>query len=331
MSNRQDSRDKEALPKEGGVGGERSGFSGQERFLQKKLRLAKGVLGFETLWPRIWLPFSVCGVFVLLSAFEAWPYLPPRVHLGLLWAFGGALALSFIPLLLWRRPSREKALARLEKASALEHRPLTAFNDTLSQSNASPEMQALWNAHRTQVAASLRNLKAGAPHPRIDKYDPFALRFALILMLIAVAAWTSTDLTGRVKAAFKVPEIPPSADFRLDAWITPPAYTRKEPIVLANGTLSSASQESIAVPAGSTLTVKINGADALRYTVSLASDGAAAAIECDGTVERQFRRICAKAGSAGHAQHQTALWLGEILGADRCAGHASKNLLCRAD
>ncbi len=284
MSNRQDSHDKEALLKEGGVGRERSAFSEQERFLQKKLRLANRVLGFEALWPRIWLPFSVCGVFILLSAFEAWPYLPPRLHLGLLWAFGGALALSLIPLLLWRRPSRENALKRLEKASALDHRPLAAFNDTLSQSDASPETEALWNAHRAKVAASLRSLKAGAPHPRIDKYDPFALRFALILMLVVVAAWTSTDLKGRIKAAFKVPEIPPSADFRLDAWITPPAYTRKEPIVLANGTLSSTGQDSITVPAGSTLTVKINGADALRYTVSLASAGAAATVERIGAV-----------------------------------------------
>jgi uncharacterized protein (TIGR02302 family) len=242
--------------------------SPEERLLERKVRAANRALLFEKLWPRVWLPLSISGVFVLLSAFEVWQLLPPRIHLGLLWGFGIAFVLSLLPLLFWRRPSRENSYARLEEASALDHRPLTAFNDTLSQEELAPETAALWGAHRARVAQSLSKLKSGTPNPRVDRYDPFALRAALVLMLVAVAAWASSDLAGRVRAAFTVPEIPVGADFRIDAWISPSPYTRKEPFVLANGSLSNG-KDSVAVPQGSILTVKINGSGADRYRVAL--------------------------------------------------------------
>jgi uncharacterized protein (TIGR02302 family) len=243
--------------------------SPEERFLERKVREARRALLFEKLWPRVWLPLGVCGVFVLLSAFEVWQLLPPRVHLGLLWAFGAALGLSVLPLLFWKRPPREKSLVRIEKASALDHRPLTAYNDSLSQEAVSSETAALWQAHRARAAKSLAKLKAGPARPRIDRHDPFALRALLVLMLVAVAAWTSSELPARVRAAFQVPEIPfGGPGFRIDAWISPPPYTRKEPFVLPSG---AAPGETVSVPQGSVLTVKINGSGANDYRVSLAS------------------------------------------------------------
>ncbi len=242
--------------------------SPEERLLEKKVRAANRALLVEKLWPRIWLPLAVIGVFVLLSAFEVWQLLPPRLHLALLWAFGLASILSLVPLASWKRPTREKSYERLEHASGLDHRPVTAFNDTLSQDGASPETTALWEAHRARASESLRKLRAGAPNPRVDIHDPYALRAALILMLVAVAGWGSGDLGSRLRAAFIVPEIPPGADLRIDAWISPPPYTRKEPFVLANGSLSQG-KDITAVPYGSVLTVKINGPDAGRYSVVL--------------------------------------------------------------
>jgi uncharacterized protein (TIGR02302 family) len=250
---------------EDGVSGKQAASAPERRLLESKVRAASRALLFEKLWPRVWLPLAIAGVFVLLSAFEVWQLLPPRVHSILLEAFGAAFALSFLPLLFWRRPSREKSFARLEKASALDHRPLTAFNDTLLQENPSPETLTLWKAHRSRAAQALKKLKAGAPHPRIDKYDPFALRAALLLMLLAAGIWAWDDLGSRVQAAFTVPEIPASAGVRVDAWISPPDYTKKEPFVLAD----KPGKEAIAVPQGSAVTVKINAPDAAGYQVTL--------------------------------------------------------------
>ncbi len=240
----------------------------EDRLIEGKLRAANRALLLEKLWPRVWLPLSVAGVFVLLSVFEVWQLLPPRMHLSVLIIFGVAFACSLVPLFIWRRPSRDRALARLEQASALAHRPLTALNDTLLQDNPSAETLALWHAHRLRAAQEIKKLKAGPARPRIDKYDPFALRAALLLVLIAAGSWAWGDLGSRVRAAFVVPEIPAGAGFRIDAWISPPEYTRKEPFVLAQGT----GKEAVPVPQGSVLTVKINAPGAAGYRVAL-NDG----------------------------------------------------------
>ncbi len=278
---------------EGTAAAAKPASSPEERLLERKVRAASLTLLFERLWPRAWLPAAVAGVFVLLSVFEVWPLLPPRVHLGLLWAFGAAFALSFLPLLLWRRPAREASFARLEKASALEHRPLTAFNDTLLQENPTPETQALWQAHRARAAHALKHLTAGAPHARIDKYDPFALRAALLLMLVVAGSWAWGDLGARLRAAFTVPEVPAGSGFRIDAWISPPPYTRKEPFVLPDA--ASKGHEAIAVPAGSQLTVKINGPDAAGYSVAVQEGGSTQALEpasqAGGTYAEYTRKI----------------------------------------
>jgi Domain of unknown function (DUF4175) len=55
------------------------------------------------------------------------------------------------------------------------------------------------------------------------------------------------------------------ANFRVDAWVTPPAYTGKPPIILAGihpgetARAADAASESVTVPAGSTLVVRATG------------------------------------------------------------------------
>ena len=185
--------------------------SQEERLLERKVRAAVADAAIREALAAHLAAYRRCRVFFLLSVFEAAARsLPPRVHFGLLWAFGVAFALSFLPLLFWRGPAREAALSRLEKASALEHRPLTAFNDTLLQKNPAPETLALWEAHRARAARGLKRSKAGAPHARTDKYDPFALRAALVLLLAAACSWAWGDLGARLQTAFTVPEAPAS-------------------------------------------------------------------------------------------------------------------------
>jgi uncharacterized protein (TIGR02302 family) len=279
----------------------------ERRLLEGKVRAARRALLFEKLWPRVWLPLAIAGVFVLLSVFEVWQLLPPRVHSGLLLAFGAIFALSLLPLLFWRTPSREKSFARLEKASALDHRPLTAFNDTLPEKNPSPETLALWKAHRIRAAQALKKLKAGAPHPRIDKYDPFALRAALLLMLIAAGAWAWEDFGSRVRAAFAVPEAPAGAGVRIDAWISPPEYTRKEPFLLAD----TRGAEAVPVPQGSALTVKINAPDAAGYQVTL-GDG-----KEGQTLEPSGQSGMAYAEFTQSVEHSATLSVRRSFGAER--------------
>ena len=241
--------------------------------LDRKVQRARLVLILDRLWPALWLPAGVIGVFIVLSLFGLWPLLPFEIHRGLLWAFGIALLLSLVPLIRIRWPDRAEALRRLEAAAGLPHRPATSYHDTLAGQPASAATSRLWTAHRERMSRLFSRLKAGWPYPRVDRSDPFALRALLLLLLAIGFIANSEDAGDRIKSAFllKSNVLPSSA--RLDAWITPPVYTGKAPIMVADGsrqkTEGEKPQTRFAVPEQSELTVRINHSEAAKFSLRI--------------------------------------------------------------
>jgi Domain of unknown function (DUF4175) len=211
-------------PDQASTGGDRSrnaplAACGQQR-LRRKMALARLSLAFERFWPRAWGALAVAGLFVLFSALDLWPHLPARAHLALLWGLGFAFAVTVARALMIKRPTHQEAFERLERASALPHRPLTAVSDHLSDETVSPEALVLWRAHQKSMQSALQNLKAGAPNPPINESDPYALRAALILALCVAIVASFHDLRGKIASAFDVPDIATGGDFR------PPTRTK---------------------------------------------------------------------------------------------------------
>lgn len=250
--------------------------TGAEGQLARKISQARRVILAERIWPRVWLPLGVAGVFVLISLFGLWQWLPRDVHQALLWAFAIAFAVSLVPLIRVRAPTHEEALRRLEARSGVPHRPASAFKDTLAGEPAGAAL-LLWRAHRRRLAALVGRLRPGAPHPRTDTYDPFALRAALILLLAVAVLAHRNELGPRLRAAFTLAPSVPSAELRVDAWITPPVYTRLPPVMLASGPLAAVSRDGgekvWEVPEGSELSIRVNNAPADTLTLHVAADG----------------------------------------------------------
>src|SRR5262249_37307583 len=100
----------------------------------------------------------------------------------------------------------------------------------------------------------------------LARRDRFALRAALVVALVACFAIAGADAPGRLAQAMEptLPRATPAPATELQAWITPPAYTRLAPIFLKTdgGTVS--------VPTGSQLPVSITGGDG---TPSLSLNG----------------------------------------------------------
>ena len=77
-----------------------------------------------------------------------------------------------------------------------------------------------------------KNLKAGRPSPRLDLRDPMAVR-ALVLMLAVTTFIAAGGERGRrIAAAFDWHGVVVPANFRLDAWVSPPTYTARPPVIL---------------------------------------------------------------------------------------------------
>ena len=252
----------------------------RERRFERKVRRSRWALTFERLWPRLWLLAAVLALFVLVSLTGVWSSLPDPAHWALLALFGAALLGTLVYAVRTPRPTREDAVRRIERVSGVPHRPASSYEDTLSSATSDPATQAIWRAHRQRLARTMAQLRVGHPEPRTHRFDPFALRSLLVLASVLVVALLGSNLGGALKEAFRFEDARTLAAARLDAWVTPPAYTGKAPVMLADGArdpaaapLPSASGV-VEIPAGSVLVVRSSGAQSLDPALEVLPLGA---------------------------------------------------------
>jgi uncharacterized protein (TIGR02302 family) len=246
--------------------------------LERKLRSAKWAIFAGDLWLALWPPLAVCLIFLILSLFGLWAALDPDWHRWLLYGFGVMAFLSMLPLLRLRWPTRAAAMLRLERQSGLKHRPVTSYRDDMATPGRDEAALALWQAHRVRLAATFAKLRAGWPSPRVDRKDPFALRAALILVFAVALVAEGGQLREKVTAAFELKPSARSLNLRIDAWLTPPAYTRQPPVILSDGRFPLAAHSgdpaAFSVPENSEFVARIIHPDAGAFEVRLDLPGA---------------------------------------------------------
>jgi uncharacterized protein (TIGR02302 family) len=247
---------------------------------------------WERLWPRAALVAVVVGAFLAASWGGLWFVLPPlgrAFGVGLFALLVLASATPFIRLIL---PTRRDSLARLDRGSGLPHRPATAMSDQLAAGQADTGSVALWQAHVARASEAARVLRAGIPRPRLVLRDPYALRALVLIVLIATFVGASGERLRRITAAFDWHGIVQSANYRVDAWVTPPAYTGKPPVILPGIRAGEQPREAhaIAVPSGSVLVIRATGARLDLTTSGLIEGGPeqAASRPPAGTEEWRF-------------------------------------------
>ncbi|WP_072395931.1 TIGR02302 family protein [Hyphomicrobium sp. CS1GBMeth3] len=211
------------------------GPTSANRAFDLKIWRARLAAVFEQIWLKIWLVLAVVAAFLLVSYTGVWPHLPVAVHLALLTLFALALLAALVSLARVKWPTRDEAIRRIERASGIPHRPATSYEDTLSASSSDPATRAIWHAHRERMAALLAKLQAGKPRPRTDRFDPYAVRAAALLGVIGLTALVGDSIADRIRSAFVFGPSIAASEARLDAWLTPPTYTGRPPVMLADG------------------------------------------------------------------------------------------------
>ena len=152
-------------------------------------------------------------------------------------------------------------MRRLDRSSGETHRPATAIADEIAANRHDPVAQALWRAHVERALMSARKLKAGWPSPRLSLRDPMALRALVLILVVASFFAAGGERVKRVTAAFDWQGVVAPANFRIDAWVTPPVYTGRPPVMLPGLRPGEAAQATapVAVPAGSQLVIRSTG------------------------------------------------------------------------
>ncbi len=217
-------------------------------------------------------PFMVVSAFLVFAFLGGWDLLPPLAHRVLLGAFALALVVSFLPLVRIAIPDRNEALRRLERDSGIKHRPASSYEDTLSP-DAHTETAGLWTLHRQRLARLVARLRPSWPAPRVDGQDPYAIRAALFVALVAAFFAAGGDIGQRLKSAFSPAATAAPTLVRLDAWVTPPVYTGMAPFVLADGseTVGEGAEtfRALSVPQRSQLIVRTHAPDGERVTLTV--------------------------------------------------------------
>ena len=225
--------------------------------VERRVHASRALLAFEALVPALWPAGALAGLFVSLALFGFFAPLAPGLHWMLLAAFGTGLV-----WLLWRGfrgfrwPGRQEALRHLEKSSGLSHAPLSAYEDVAAAQSGD---EALWAAHRRWISARIARLRLGLPDSALASRDPYALRAAILLLLVVAIAGTGPGHMARIGDAF-LPGATGGRMASIEAWVTPPAYTRKPPLYLEQQDSGPVQQDNvIAIPEGSVLSVRVHG------------------------------------------------------------------------
>jgi uncharacterized protein (TIGR02302 family) len=222
------------------------------------------VLVWERAWPSIAAILSLAAFFVALSWLGLWIESPRWARIGGCLVFAALLLGSFWPIVFGGRITREDRLARLDRDSEIPHRPASSLADRLANGAGDPTTAALWTLHQRRLERTAATLRLAAPSPRLAQRDRYALRAAAVVALVGAAFVAGPEKYPRILAAFDWRTVgSPASGFRLDAWIDPPAYTGRPPLLLtgsdiigANGDLAGIGRRSVQAPVDSTIIVR---------------------------------------------------------------------------
>ncbi|WP_292633816.1 TIGR02302 family protein, partial [Mesorhizobium sp.] len=160
------------------------------------------------------------------------------------------------PLRFFRLPGPGEIDRRIEAANQLLHSPVLVQTDRPSGKESSFS-QALWREHQKRMAGRLDNLGADLPRTRVPERDPWGLRAVAALLLVTAFAFSFGPTGGRISDGFNAHGARDIVPPRIDAWVTPPAYTGKPPIFLT----ADANQAipTFTVPEGSDVSLRVTG------------------------------------------------------------------------
>ncbi|HVV39908.1 MAG TPA: TIGR02302 family protein [Nitrobacter sp.] len=250
------------------------------------LKRARWAIAWERGWPHLARLLCVAGLFLVMSWIGLWLVAPVWARMAGVGVFVALGLAALVPAVRFHWPTREEGLARLDRATGRGHRPATALTDTVSTQD--PVALALWQEQRTRTLASLTGFRAGLPSPRLAVHDRWALRALVIVAMVATYIAAGDERTERIAAAFDWNGMLAQPNVRVDAWVSPPKYTGRPPIILSAANKEAASDGALSVPAGSTLIVRSSGGNLDVVTGGALTEIAATEQAPQGTSERHF-------------------------------------------
>lgn len=285
--------------------------------IDRLVRRARWTIVIERLWPFAVLALGTVVLFVAVSWLGVWPALPRPLRILGVVLFAAALGMAVVLGVRGARVTRAEALRRLDRDSGLPHRLLSTAEDRLANQAGDPVTLALWEMSRRRIEGVVRRVRVAPPAPRLAARDPFALRALAALVLVAAAFVAGPHKDGLLASAFDWRSAGAAADgFRVDAWIDPPGYTGKPPVVLFAREPAGRAGQEITAPAHSTVVVRASGAGSLEVRTEGAlrpvADAAPAPVAAKGAATAQVERRLILDGNGRLVVSRDGTTLGDV-------------------
>jgi len=203
------------------------------------LALSAAAFGVQDLGPLLWVQIGA-GV-TLLAALAA---------LGWGWRQ-------------FRRPSAAEAMARLD--AALPGRPIAALQDAMAVGRDDAGSEAVWQAHRTRMAARAATARPVAPDLRLSSRDPYSLRYVALTAAVMAALFGSLWRVTTVAGIAPGPAEAMPGGPVWEGWAQPPAYTGKPTLYL-----NEITAETFEVPTGTRIQIRTYGGDGIAVEQTVA-------------------------------------------------------------
>ncbi|MEM7004336.1 MAG: DUF4175 family protein [Pseudomonadota bacterium] len=232
-------------------------------------RLGLAMLRYvRAFWPLIVL----IALFLTIALFGIVDLMTPRAAaFSMLLLLFGSLILILRGRRRLTRTSEDEAKRLLDATS--DYRPIAGLSDR--PSSPTPSAQSLWKAHRQRLKRAAEALRVPTFKDEWRIIDPYYLRFAMpsVLAIGLIVAWG--DVGGRLQRAL-LPDygsLLGAEDVRVEAWISPPDYSRRPPVFL------KADGSPVLVPAGSEVTVRAQARSAPRLVLKGDNDRSSQKLE----------------------------------------------------
>lgn len=283
----------------------------EARHAEAFIRRARLAILWECVWPKLWPASGIVGAFIAAGLLNLFTYIPWWAHtLILLGAAAAAGYYLYLNFQTFHGPTWLEGARRVERDSTLAHRPITEQNDLLVAGAGDPYAEALWKAHMRAMLARIGKLRVALPSPQLAKHDPYAIRFVILLALIAGVIVAGSDWKNRLAFALSPDAGSGSATATVDAWINPPAYTGLPPIYLKAGAQNSG---VVRVPVNSELVVRVHRSGVTPDIVLTPANGHRPKISATGdeyaanTILRDDENIYIRAGGRALGNWRTKI------------------------
>ena len=250
---------------------------------RRRVALARAAAAFEAAWVALWPSLALVGVFLVVSLLGLWALLPAWLH-----ALGARRA--------GRRPdldpvagARQPALAQPRRRVAPPGAGQRVAPSAVALARRPPVRAARWTRRPRRSGGATRSASrgrsaasgSGAPRSDLPRRDPWALRAALLLLLLVALVEAGGLAPKRLLQAFELQRADPlaKAPVELTLWVTPPIYTGRPPVRLeverpAPGEPAVVrAPATVSLPAGSEALAQLHHLSAPAATFALALGG----------------------------------------------------------